>query len=63
MTRWTPGHERYPEAAGFIIPARDHPGQRQPDIRLAKKHLGWQPKVALEDGLKETIGYFRKMMA
>ena len=40
----------------------DDPRQRQPDIRLAKSKLGWEPKVSLEDGLKETIGYFRKLL-
>jgi UDP-glucuronate decarboxylase len=43
------------------LPA-DDPRQRQPDISLAKKHLGWQPKVALEDGLKMTIDYFRRTL-
>ena len=32
----------------------DDPKQRQPDIFLAKEQLGWEPKVALGDGLKET---------
>ncbi|GAB4468405.1 MAG: SDR family oxidoreductase [Burkholderiaceae bacterium] len=41
----------------------DDPKQRQPDIALAKAKLGWQPKVALEDGLKETIAYFRRLLA
>jgi UDP-glucuronate decarboxylase len=40
----------------------DDPTQRQPDITLAKKTLDWQPKVALEDGLKETISYFKKTL-
>jgi UDP-glucuronate decarboxylase len=40
----------------------DDPKQRQPDIRLAKENLGWQPKVNLEDGLKETISYFKKLL-
>ncbi|MBI5408333.1 MAG: SDR family oxidoreductase [Nitrospirae bacterium] len=39
----------------------DDPTQRQPDITLAKKTLKWQPKVKLEDGLKETISYFKKV--
>jgi UDP-glucuronate decarboxylase len=38
----------------------DDPRQRQPDISLAKDKLGWTPNVSLEDGLKETIAYFRK---
>lgn len=41
----------------------DDPKQRQPDITLAKNKLGWQPKVALEDGLKETIAHFRALLA
>jgi UDP-glucuronate decarboxylase len=41
----------------------DDPKQRRPDISLAKTTLGWEPKVALADGLKETIGYFRKLLA
>lgn len=41
----------------------DDPRQRQPDISLAKKSLGWVPTVALDDGLKETIAYFRRMLA
>jgi UDP-glucuronate decarboxylase len=37
----------------------DDPMQRQPDITLAKKVLGWEPKVNLEEGLIKTIEYFR----
>ena len=40
------------------IPA-DDPKQRQPDIGLAQAQLGWAPRVGLEDGLRETIAYFR----
>ncbi len=40
----------------------DDPKQRQPDIALAKLMLDWQPKVSLEDGLKETIAYFSKVV-
>ncbi len=36
----------------------DDPKQRQPDITLAKKHLGWEPKVPLAEGLKKTIEWF-----
>jgi UDP-glucuronate decarboxylase len=40
----------------------DDPTQRQPDISLAKKELGWAPEVDLEEGLKKTIDYFRKII-
>jgi dTDP-glucose 4,6-dehydratase len=38
---------------------RDDPKQRQPDIRKAKRLLGWEPAVDLADGLSKTIAYFR----
>jgi UDP-glucuronate decarboxylase len=38
---------------------QDDPRQRQPDITLAKSTLGWQPSMALEEGLLRTIAYFR----
>jgi dTDP-glucose 4,6-dehydratase len=41
----------------------DDPQVRQPDITLARKSLGWEPKVALEDGLQRTIEYFRGVVA
>jgi len=44
------------------LPA-DDPQQRKPDISLARKTLGWEPKVPLEDGLRETIAYFKKLLA
>jgi len=40
----------------------DDPKQRQPNIDLAKAKLGWEPKISLEDGLKETIAYFKKIL-
>ena len=43
------------------LPAAD-PKRRRPDITLAKNRLGWEPKVTLEDGLKETIAYFRTIV-
>ena len=42
---------------------QDDPRQRKPDIGQATSKLGWQPKVCLEDGLKETVRYFRKLLA
>lgn len=40
----------------------DDPRQRQPDITLARKALGWNPKVGLDEGLAITIEYFRKVL-
>jgi UDP-glucuronate decarboxylase len=36
----------------------DDPKQRKPDIRLAQRKLGWEPKIQLEEGLLRTIKYF-----
>jgi len=41
---------------------QDDPLQRKPTIELAQKELGWQPKVQLEDGLKNTIKYFESIL-
>jgi len=46
----------------FPLP-QDDPVQRQPDISKATKQLDWTPTVGLEDGLKETIAYFRNIIA
>ncbi|MDQ1920923.1 UDP-glucuronic acid decarboxylase family protein [Massilia pseudoviolaceinigra] len=43
----------------FLPLPQDDPRRRQPDIDEAKEKLHWWPKVQLEDGLKETIAYFR----
>lgn len=43
------------------LPA-DDPRQRQPDISLAEFELDWRPRIQLEEGLKETIAYFRKVL-
>jgi dTDP-glucose 4,6-dehydratase len=47
-------HEPLPE---------DDPKQRRPDITKAKRLLGWEPKVSLEEGLKYTLDYFREQFA
>jgi dTDP-glucose 4,6-dehydratase len=41
----------------------DDPKVRQPDITLARKLLGWEPKVLFEDGIVKTIDYFRDFLA
>jgi UDP-glucuronate decarboxylase len=46
----------------FMPLPEDDPMQRQPDIALAKKILGWEPKIALEEGLQKTIDYFRTII-
>ena len=38
----------------------DDPVRRRPDIEAARRHLGWQPEVALDDGLMRTIEHFRQ---
>lgn len=43
------------------LPA-DDPTQRQPNISLAKKELGWEPKVMLDEGLVKTIEYFKSII-
>lgn len=53
LTHITPTDER----------TKDDPQIRRPDISRAKERLGWEPRVALEDGLSETIEYFRKLLA
>jgi UDP-glucuronate decarboxylase len=40
----------------------DDPTQRQPDIRVAKKELAWEPKIPIEEGLKKTIEYFASII-
>ena len=38
----------------------DDPKQRKPDISIAKEKINWEPKISLNDGLKQTINYFEK---
>ena len=40
---------------------QDDPLQRKPNIELARKELKWEPRIALEAGLKQTIGYFKAL--
>jgi dTDP-glucose 4,6-dehydratase len=42
---------------------QDDPKQRRPDITKAKKQLGWEPKIGLEEGLKLSLNYFREAVA
>jgi UDP-glucuronate decarboxylase len=39
----------------------DDPARRRPDITLARKHLGWEPKTPLREGLAKTIAWFRSI--
>jgi dTDP-glucose 4,6-dehydratase len=41
---------------------QDDPKVRQPDITLAKKLLGWEPKVSFEEGITKTVAYFRDFL-
>jgi UDP-glucuronate decarboxylase len=41
----------------------DDPGQRRPDITLAKEQLNWTPKIDLNEGLIRTIGYFENLLS
>ena len=47
----------------FVDLPQDDPRQRRPDITLAQKHLGWEPKVPLKEGLQRTIDYFDTLLA
>jgi UDP-glucuronate decarboxylase len=56
---------RLTDATSEIVEAplpQDDPKQRQPDISKAKRHLGWEPAVQLEQGLVKTIDYFRNFV-
>lgn len=61
--------ERVRELAGADVPIefhplpQDDPKQRCPDIRKAKRVLGWQPKVDLDEGLRLTYDYFRQSVS
>ncbi len=46
----------------FMPLPSDDPRQRQPDISLAREKLGWEPSVALHQGIQKTIDYFRSIL-
>ncbi len=41
---------------------QDDPKVRQPDITKAKSRLGWSPRVSLDEGIRETLSYFKKKL-
>ncbi len=47
------------EGVTFVPRPQDDPAVRRPDITMARDALGWEPEVALEDGLKRTVSWFR----
>ena len=46
----------------FVQLPEDDPKVRQPNIDIARKLLGWEPRVSLEEGLRDTIEYFRRKL-
>jgi nucleoside-diphosphate-sugar epimerase len=47
----------------YMPPVPDDPSRRRPDIDRARSELSWEPRVALRDGLAQTISYFREVTA
>ena len=45
----------------YLPPREDDPKQRCPDIAKARAHLGWEPRVTLEQGLAKTLEYFKSV--
>jgi UDP-glucuronate decarboxylase len=41
---------------------QNYPSKRKPDIRLTNHRIGWSPKVKVEDGLNNTISYFKAVL-
>src|SRR5690606_21739030 len=52
-----------PASVVFEPRPADDPGQRCPDIHLARRHLGWEPRTGIEAGLRKTIEYFSRLLA
>ena len=46
----------------YLPKSTDDPGQRRPDIGLAKREIGWEPRITVRDGLGEAIRYFRRVL-
>ena len=46
-----------------MVRPKDDPSRRKPDISRAKKELGWEPKVTVDEGLAIAIAYFRQELA
>ncbi len=51
-----------PSSITFLPLPEDDPKQRRPDITLARKLLGWEPKVPVREGLSRTIAYFKELL-
>ena len=61
--RKSEGHDRL-KLGGYLNPLpQDDPVQRKPDISLAKKYLKWKPRVEVDEGLRQTIDYFRSQIS
>ena len=46
----------------YLPALQDDPKQRKPDISTAEKHLKWKPRFSVNQGLEETIEYFKSRM-
>ena len=46
----------------FLEKTQDDPSKRRPDISTAKRELGWEPKVTVNEGLEHTIKYFQHVL-